>query len=604
MKKNIFDMSNRTLAEKFIFISDLCRNSGYEIIRSYSDEFILREEIFKDFDKYCKQETGKDICTIDGGTLREIYQKKWINKNISKIKKVISDISNEIKLIPLQTIVLSLAFQRRYTCDYVKMTFEDCINYFNLQYDAEVKRLFIDAFIGLRKSRYANGVGATLMITDTTYKGILEKNELCTEEYTKYRFTRDVYKMVNGDGISKFSLEYMEDMCKDKFVKDILSYNLSAMDRVLLYSLIVIGASRNDDIDLIELVSRVYVLDSELEAHKIAESFVRGECDLAKYGLVEAEVNKVNPFDSTLSLTDKTLTMFYQGEYDSYTKMRDLKDSQQSAPDIIVADDIIEKTLYYNEENTKQINFLYNSMDDDNLKALRERLKSHNMRTGICAMLYGAPGTGKTETVLQIARQTNRNVMHVDISQSKSCWFGESEKLIKKIFTRYKNMCKDAEKAGANTPILLFNEADAIFAKRKDIGSSNVAQTENAMQNIILEEMENMEGILIATTNLINNLDPAFERRFLFKVKFDKPSVENKMLIWKNKIEWLNEEQCRTIAESFDFSGGEIENISRKSIMHEVLNGELPSFEDVMEMCRTEKLSDSKISSIGFKKAC
>ena len=64
-------------------------------------------------------------------------------------------------------------------------------------------------------------------------------------------------------------------------------------------------------------------------------------------------------------------------------------------------------------------------------------------------------------------------------------------------------------------PILLFNEADAVFSKRKDVNNGNVAQTENAIQNIILEEMENLDGILIATTNLADNLDGAFERRFV-----------------------------------------------------------------------------------------
>jgi SpoVK/Ycf46/Vps4 family AAA+-type ATPase len=70
----------------------------------------------------------------------------------------------------------------------------------------------------------------------------------------------------------------------------------------------------------------------------------------------------------------------------------------------------------------------------------------------------------------------------------------------------------------------------------KSIGSGNVDQTENAIQNIILEEMENLDGILIATTNLTENLDKAFERRFLFKIRFDKPTLEAKTNIWKDKI--------------------------------------------------------------------
>lgn len=88
-------------------------------------------------------------------------------------------------------------------------------------------------------------------------------------------------------------------------------------------------------------------------------------------------------------------------------------------------------------------------------------------------------------------------------------WFGESEKLIKGIFDNYRKAVRESKAA----PILLFNEADAVLGKRQQNGNNRLAQTENAMQNILLQEMERLEGILIATTNLTQNLDKAFERR-------------------------------------------------------------------------------------------
>ena len=71
-------------------------------------------------------------------------------------------------------------------------------------------------------------------------------------------------------------------------------------------------------------------------------------------------------------------------------------------------------------------------------------------------------------------------------------------------------------------PILLFNEADAIFGVRKNGAENAVDKMENTIQNIILQEMEDLNGILIATTNLATNLDSAFERRFLYKIEFEK----------------------------------------------------------------------------------
>jgi SpoVK/Ycf46/Vps4 family AAA+-type ATPase len=97
------------------------------------------------------------------------------------------------------------------------------------------------------------------------------------------------------------------------------------------------------------------------------------------------------------------------------------------------------------------------------------------MRSGFTCLFYGEPGTGKTETVNLIAKETGRDIMQVDISETKSCWFGESEKLIKKIFDKYRAFVEESKVA----PILLFNEADAVIGKRKDVTTGNVAQTEN-----------------------------------------------------------------------------------------------------------------------------
>ena len=196
---------------------------------------------------------------------------------------------------------------------------------------------------------------------------------------------------------------------------------------------------------------------------------------------------------------------------------------------------------------------------------------------------------------MQIARATGRAIYHVDISATKSCWFGESEKLIKDVFKKYEDICEHCEKR----PILLFNEADGIFSKRKDSESSNVAQTENTIQNIILEEMERLDGILIATTNMADNLDGAFERRFLFKIKFDKPLIEARKNIWLSKMPSLSDSSAQDLATAFPFSGGEIDNIVRKATIMEVLDGKEPDVEGLKRLCREEKLHGDG-AKIGF----
>ena len=269
---------------------------------------------------------------------------------------------------------------------------------------------------------------------------------------------------------------------------------------------------------------------------------------------------------------------------------------------VIVPDSIVSKKLFYSKENQNQISMLYSSLSKENLNTIQNGLKAKGFPTGICILLYGSPGTGKTESVYQIAKATNRQIFHVDISQTKSCWLGESEKQIQRIFDNYKHMCQKLKRNGnIDYPILLFNEADAVLNKRTEFHGGGAEKTENAMQNILLENLEKFDGIMIATTNLEINMDSAFERRFLYKIKFENPTLEAKTAIWKSKLNWLAENQAKQLANEYDFSGGEIDNIVRKATMEEILKGSKVTLSRLEELCNTEKLvSNDTGKKIGF----
>lgn len=263
---------------------------------------------------------------------------------------------------------------------------------------------------------------------------------------------------------------------------------------------------------------------------------------------------------------------------------------------VLSPDSIQQKELFYNPSDLDQINMITNIIQPESFSQLQTRLDERKLPKGVAVLLYGAPGTGKTESVYQLAKQTGRSVMCVDISASKSMWFGESEKVVKRIFTNYTSLCKTSE----ITPILLFNEADAILGKRRESNNSNTSQTENAIQNIILEEMERFEGILFATTNLATNLDAAFERRFLFKLYFTKPELKVSAKIWQSKLAKLSSEECNVLATRFDFSGGQIENISRKYSMAEIINGSTPTYDEIVAFCKEESIAKVDGKRIGF----
>lgn len=187
--------------------------------------------------------------------------------------------------------------------------------------------------------------------------------------------------------------------------------------------------------------------------------------------------------------------------------------------------------------------------------------------------------------------------MRVDVDKIKSCWVGESEKNIKALFDRYRNICKNSTIA----PILLFNEADAVLGVRMEGASRAVDKMENSIQNIILQEMETLEGILIATTNLTTNLDKAFERRFLYKIRFDKPSVEAQSKIWQVMLPALSDDIANQLASQFDLSGGEIENVARRISVNTILSGsEELNIDEIVSLCQQERINNSIHARIGF----
>jgi len=261
---------------------------------------------------------------------------------------------------------------------------------------------------------------------------------------------------------------------------------------------------------------------------------------------------------------------------------------------------IKEKPLFYNSSEQEQVEWLTGLLTQEHLPSIQQRLEESGMRRGFACMFYGAPGTGKTETVLQIARQTGRDIMQVDIAGMRDKFVGESEKNIKEVFANYRKLCQNSEVM----PILFFNEADGIFGKRITFrgNSPSVEKMENAMQNIILQEMEDLDGILIATTNLTCNFDSAFERRFFCKIEFHKPGTEVKAKIWRAMLKDISADEALQLATHFDFSGGQIENIARKRTVDYILSGKHASLEDIENYCRAEVIDnkDTRHHIAGF----
>ena len=258
---------------------------------------------------------------------------------------------------------------------------------------------------------------------------------------------------------------------------------------------------------------------------------------------------------------------------------------------------LAQRPLYFSDKTEEQVQTLTNLLHEEQLAKVRQALKAHNMPLGFCCLFYGAPGTGKTELVQQLAIATQRDLFQVNIATLRDKYVGESEKQLKRIFDKYRSLVRTQEHA----PILFFNEADAIFGNRMENTQRSVDKMENALQNIILQEMEVLDGIMICTTNLTSCLDKAFDRRFIYKVEFEKPTNQARKLIWQSMLSSLNDEQATELANRFDFSGGQIQNISRKQVINAIFSGKDELDYDQIKLdCQNESISRNSRGKVGF----
>lgn len=306
--------------------------------------------------------------------------------------------------------------------------------------------------------------------------------------------------------------------------------------------------------------------------------------DLVRFGGEESLMDKYSA-----ALTDKVRNAFFT-EVELFCE-----ETASSHQDVVSCESIKEKEMFYNAPEQEQVERLESLLEDSHFKGIQERLDEMGLRKGFNIILYGGPGTGKTETTLQLARKTGRDVFTIDVSKIKSKWVGESEKAVKGIFKIYRDLCKKKEKM----PILFFNEADAVFGKRMENVESSAAQMLNTLQNILLQELESIEGILICTTNLHQNLDPAFERRFIYKVELEKPGEEVRSKIWASMMKGYTQDEYASLGRKYPFSGGQIENVVRKSTVDYILSGNRPTIEDIFKFC-DEEIFKSKVKKVGF----
>jgi DNA polymerase III delta prime subunit len=449
-----------------------------------------------------------------------------------------------------------------------------------------------------KQRRKTNLTRSSLIIPESiisaTYRNV-EIPQKITFELDIYEFCDTVTTYINErcedkidtNSLFKYVKELEDANPEIEGVENLLKLGLLIEDRVLVYQILndMVSTGRYT---LIESTLKDMYDNARLRMNKYRE-LLFNENPMYEMDLIQLHRQKFSN-DAQLELTAYGMEFLLGDDAILYQVKNKNKD-------ILSYQDIKQVELFFDGKLKQQIDFLSNSLKHENFVLLQRRLSEKNMSSGICSILHGSPGTGKTELCYQLAKLTGRDIFLLDLSQMKDLYFGQSEKNTKDVFTRYNFLLSKNEVA----PILLINECDGLFSRRLTNTQRSTDQTINTIQNILLEELEKFQGILLCTSNLVENLDSAFERRFLFKIEFQKPSIEVKLKIWKSKLNWIDDDFAKELAEQFDLSGGQIDNVVRKVIMQEVLNGKLPSNDEINEFCKTETILKKTMNKIGYK---
>ena len=544
--------------------------------------------------------------------LSRIFKHLKDNGVSDKMESVLSaefaHLQAKMNVNPMQSVIIACILESSYSrcgttskqiCNILGCTNIEFLNY-SSELDELMRRRMVRPAPTTSVYTESNGYILTKMVIDAIkHDAVLEQEPV--SELTSEEFFDRVYRLFSEQGSGQIKSDELkgdiEDLVKNNeelpFCKALAEINFSLAEEVeylmfiyMCSNYVIQGVDTLAKEEIIHLVEPITSFGS---LRQVFTAIKHQRLVLQKNGLIEPGMSNGMVDNDSIMLTEKAKETFF-------VDMGIELDVKGRCPDLVRPEDIKVRELYYNPTDGKQVERLAGILDQEHFREIQSRLEAASMRKGFNCIFYGAPGTGKTETVYQLARESGRDILPVDLGKMKSKWVGESERTVRSVFSYYQWLVKKCERA----PILLFNEADGIFGLRARGAESSVDKMNNTIQNIILQEMERMEGIMIATTNLTENLDPAFERRFLYKVEFTVPEVETRAKIWKSMMPFLPEQAAYELARKYPFSGGHIENISRKCVVEYILIGNDMTLEEISTLCEQESYSNSRRTRIGF----
>ena len=219
---------------------------------------------------------------------------------------------------------------------------------------------------------------------------------------------------------------------------------------------------------------------------------------------------------------------------------------------------------------------------------LIEKWGANPADTGYKALFYGPSGTGKTLAASLLAKKLNKPIYRIDLSKIVSKFIGETQKNLSKIFQCAKQ--KDW--------ILFFDEADSLFSKRSRVSNANDRHA-NQETAYLLQRIETCQNLVILASNLKDNIDEAFLRRFQSIIHFPEPDAEQREKLWRNGFSItadLSNINIPNLAQKYDLTGAEINNVIRFASFKAIDKGNtLIHLNDIITASRREKFKKGRV---------
>ncbi|ECL3613122.1 ATP-binding protein [Campylobacter jejuni] len=497
-----------------LILRELCRN--YVVSISSINAFTLLSTIFGN-DKYLYLDALED--------LKKLIERGFVNQNSSFFKSLENNKTQTLTLALLQS-ELSLS---EYFLEFLEA--KPRLNFEKQEAYADYLEYLKDEFARIQLYERLS------FIQKSAYNSEIKNQIKLYEKHIKERLKKSKFYNVLADIFKEYNLEHKEQIIFLALLKE--EYALSNESSI----------SREMN-SLLSLIS-----ENDLERHK-NKKLLQENAPLLNLIEYDEYLNAFGDISKSFFIIDEILQRIINFEPKQSKKIK--IESVLKDQDIF---ELIEPSTDINDiimpENTKEL--LENILKQQDKKVL-ERLHSWGIKSNknieAKIIFYGPAGTGKTMSALAMAKSMKKSVLSFDCSKILSKWVGESEQNVRKIFDTYKNIVQTCKQS----PILLLNEADQFLSTRVD-GSSGSDKMHNQMQNIFLEQIERFSGVIIATTNFLENLDSAFSRRFDYKIEFKKPDFKDRLKIWEKflpKKALFEKDFDINILSNYELSGAQI----------------------------------------------